>query len=77
MIAVKKGIAIIATNINNINFLVMGRMGVTEIFILLPIIGFLIYLSYRTAFRYGKTSGRNELLEEIREEEKSRKSKNE
>ena len=55
----------------------MGRMGITEIFILLPIIGFLIYLSYRTAFRYGKTSGRNELLEEIREEEKSRKTKNE
>lgn len=51
----------------------MGRLGLTEILILFPILGYLIYLSYRTAFRYGKTAGRNEVLEEQREKERKEK----
>ncbi|MNQ19190.1 hypothetical protein D3C85_322490 [compost metagenome] len=51
----------------------MGRFGVTELLIFFPILGFLFYLSYRTAFRYGKTAGRNEVFEEQREKERKEK----
>lgn len=74
---VRKGITIIASNINNINFLVMGRMGVTEILVIVVFLLLIPFLTHRFAYRYGKTSGRNEVLEEIREEEKREKLKRE
>ena len=57
----------------------MESIGVTEILVIAVFLLLIPFLTHRFAYRHGKESGRNEVLEEIREEEKKerlRKEKN-